>query len=88
MKNTYKSVYISLSFQSNIYITKMYGTMNIKFDIDIVGVAMSHGFEYIPANTATLGSMVTKTTALQSNQASCLKLLHIGSRYLFCSLPY
>jgi hypothetical protein len=28
--NTYKSMSISLDFQSNIYIAKMYGTMNIK----------------------------------------------------------
>jgi hypothetical protein len=31
IKNTYKSMCILFDFQSNIYITKMYGTMNIKF---------------------------------------------------------
>jgi hypothetical protein len=38
IKNTYyKTMYIELEFQSNIYITKIYGTMKIKIKVTSSG---------------------------------------------------
>jgi hypothetical protein len=36
IKNTYRSMRISLNFQSNMHITKMYGTMNIKLYVTVM----------------------------------------------------